>query len=75
MMPLQAGTQWDALSHAYYDGQLYNGFSSDCVTSQGAVHCGIDKVDVKGIVSRGVLLDVVRHRGAATRCPGPGPAR
>jgi kynurenine formamidase len=66
MMPLQSGTQWDALSHAYYDGQLYNGFSSDSVTSQGAVHCGIDKVDVKGIVSRGVLLDVVRHRGAGT---------
>src|SRR5262249_24277726 len=25
---------------------------------------GIDKVDVKGITSRGVLLDLVRHRGA-----------
>lgn len=66
MMPLQAGTQWDALSHAYYDDLLYNGFPAQSVTSQGAVHCGIDKVDGKGIVSRGVLLDVVRHRGAAT---------
>jgi kynurenine formamidase len=66
MMPLQAATQWDALSHAYYDGQLYNGFPADSVTSQGAIHCGIDKVDSKGIVSRGVLLDTVRHRGAET---------
>ena len=66
MMPLQAATQWDALSHAYYDGHLYNGFPADSVTSQGAIHCGIDKVDSKGIVSRGVLLDLVRHRGAET---------
>jgi kynurenine formamidase len=66
MMPLQCATQWDALSHAYYDGHLYNGFPADSVTSQGAIHCGIDKVDSKGIVSRGVLLDLVRHRGAET---------
>lgn len=66
IMPLQAATQWDALSHVYYDGQLYNGFPAASVTSQGAFHCGIDKVDGKGITSRGVLLDVVRHRGAQT---------
>ncbi|HEU4362036.1 MAG TPA: cyclase family protein [Mycobacterium sp.] len=64
IMPLQAATQWDALSHVYYDDQLYNGFSASSVTSLGAYHCGIDKVDGKGITSRGVLLDLVRHRGA-----------
>lgn len=64
IMPLQAATQWDALSHVYYDDKLYNGFPADSVTSQGAFHCGIDKVDGKGITSRGVLLDLVRHRGA-----------
>ena len=64
IMPLQAATQWDALSHVYYEDQLYNGFPAGSVTSQGAYRCGIDKVDSKGIVSRGVLLDVVRHRGA-----------
>ncbi|OBK24438.1 cyclase [Mycobacterium asiaticum] len=64
IMPLQAATQWDALSHVYYEDQLYNGFPADSVTSLGAFHCGIDKVDVKGITSRGVLLDLVRHRGA-----------
>lgn len=64
IMPLQAATQWDALSHVYYEDQLYNGFSAGSVTSLGAFHCGIEKVDVKGITSRGVLLDLVRHRGA-----------
>jgi kynurenine formamidase len=66
IMPLQAATQWDALSHVYYDDRLYNGFPADSVTSFGAFHCGIDKVDSKGITSRGVLLDLVRHRGAET---------
>ncbi|WP_181724322.1 cyclase family protein [Nocardia gipuzkoensis] len=66
IMPLQAATQWDALSHVYYDDHLYNGFPASSVTSLGAYHCGIDKVDGKGITSRGVLLDLVRHRGADT---------
>jgi len=64
IMPLQAASQWDALSHVYYEDQLYNGFPANSVTSMGAYHCGIDKVDGKGITSRGVLLDLVRHRGA-----------
>ena len=64
VMPLQAATQWDALSHVYYEDKLYNGFPADSVTSFGAYHCGIDKVDGKGIISRGVLLDAVRHRDA-----------
>jgi kynurenine formamidase len=64
IMPLQAATQWDALSHVYYDDQLYNGYPAGSVTSLGAYHCGIDKVEAKGITSRGVLLDLVRYRGA-----------
>ena len=68
IMPLQAATQWDALSHVYYEDQLYNGFPASSVTSFGAYHCGIDKVDVKGIASRGVLLDIVRLRGVETFC-------
>ena len=68
IMPLQAATQWDALSHVYYEDKLYNGFPANSVTSLGAFHCGIDKVDVKGITSRGVLLDVVRLRGVETFC-------
>ena len=63
VMNLQAASQWDAFSHVYYEDKLYNGFPADSVTSFGARHCGIDKVDVKGITSRGVLLDVVASPG------------
>jgi len=71
VMPLQAGTQWDALSHVYYEDKLYNGFPADSVTSFGAFHLGIEKVDGKGITTRGVLLDVVAHRGVEVFCePG-----
>jgi kynurenine formamidase len=64
MMPLQAATQWDALSHVYYEGQIYNGYSSDSVTSFGATRNSIDRVAAIGqIVGRGVLLDVARHKG------------
>lgn len=70
IMPLQAATQWDALSHVYYDGQLYNGFPASSVTSAGALRCGIDKVDVKGVTSRGVLIDMARHRGVDFIEPG-----
>ncbi len=63
IMPLQAATHWDALTHVYYEERLYNGFSSREVSSQGAHRCGIGCVIPKGVVSRGVLLDAVRHRG------------
>jgi kynurenine formamidase len=70
VMPLQASTQWDALSHVYYDGQLYNGFSASSVTSAGAFHCGIDKVAVRGVTSRGVLIDILKYRGVDFLEPG-----
>ena len=64
MMPLQAATQWDALSHVYYEQQFYNGFDANTCTSMGATKCSIDKVAAAGkIVGRGVLLDVARHQG------------
>lgn len=61
-MNVQGGTQWDALCHVYYDDTLYNGFDARCVHSGGATHDGIDKVHAE-FVSRGVLLDVARHKG------------
>ena len=64
IMPLQGSTQWDALSHVYYDGQLYNGYPASAVTSFGATKDSIDQIAGRGmIVSRGVLLDVAQHRG------------
>lgn len=64
IMPLQSCTQWDALSHFYYEGLLYNGVPSKAVTSLGATRNAIDPVARRGhIIGRGVLLDVARHRG------------
>ena len=59
---LQGSTQYDALGHVWYDGKLWNGY--DARTSVG----GLDKASVepiaqRGVVGRGLLLDMARHRG------------
>jgi kynurenine formamidase len=61
-MPLQGASQWDALAHVYYDGQLYNGYPASDVTVVGAFHDTIDRI-AKGVAGRGVLLDIARLRG------------
>lgn len=61
-MPLQCGTQWDALAHIFYRGQMYNGHGLEKVTSSGATVNSIDRI-ADGVVGRGILLDVPRHRG------------
>ncbi|MGE0820660.1 MAG: cyclase family protein [Candidatus Binatia bacterium] len=64
IMPLQGSTQWDALSHVYYDGHLYNGYPASAVNSFGATKDSIDQVAGQGLITtRGVLLDVAHHRG------------
>jgi kynurenine formamidase len=62
---LQAGTQWDALAHVFYDGQLYNGFPASGITSKGTNHLGFDKY-YDQLVTRGVLVDVARAQGVDT---------
>jgi kynurenine formamidase len=71
VMPLQGSTQWDALSHVYYDDLLYNGFAASTVSSLGASKNGIEVVAAAGhVTGRGVLLDVARHRGLASLAAG-----
>lgn len=62
-MPLQAATHWDAPSHVYYDGLLYNGFEASRVSSAGATVNGIEHASRFGLTTRGVLVDVARHVG------------
>ncbi len=62
IMPLQCGTQWDALAHVFYDGKMYNDRNIDLITSRGAKKNGIEAVK-NGVVGRGILLDIPRHRG------------
>jgi kynurenine formamidase len=62
-MPLQAASQWDGLAHVFYDGKMYNGYSvAENMTPHGAHHCSISRM-AKGIVGRGVLLDIARLKG------------
>ncbi|MGW4338453.1 cyclase family protein [Rhodococcus koreensis] len=62
----QAGTQWDALGHHGYVAEpgYYNGRSESDVLERGEL--GIDGPAEKGIVTRGVLLDVPRYFAART---------
>jgi kynurenine formamidase len=63
-LPLQCGTQWDALGHIFYDDRMWNGYDARLVDSNGAQKNSIDKVKDR-MVGRGVLLDVARHVGVA----------
>ena len=65
-MPLQGSTQWDALSHAWYDSTLYNGVDEAAIKSSpfagGATKLGIENVK-SSFVGRAVLIDVLSHKG------------
>ena len=64
-MPLQAATQWDALAHVHYDGVLYNNCKAcDTLSEKGASRLGIEHLATPGIMSRGVLLDILRLKRA-----------
>src|SRR5439155_27121217 len=64
---LQCSTQWDGLAHAWYGAELYNGVSQREIRgSSGARRLGIEKLH-KHFVARGVLLDVARALGVASR--------
>jgi kynurenine formamidase len=67
VMPTQAATHWDALSHLSWRGRMYNDVPADAVGVRGASKLGIDTLGA--IVSRGVLLDVARSLGV-DRLPG-----
>jgi kynurenine formamidase len=68
-MPLQCGTQWDALAHIFYRGQMYNGHGLEHVTSKGAFINGIENI-ADAVAGRGVLLDVPLYRGVDWLDPG-----
>ena len=62
---LQGSTQYDGLGHVWFDGKIWNGY--DARTTIG----GLDKASVeplaqRGVVGRGVLLDIARFRGKTT---------
>jgi kynurenine formamidase len=65
-------THLDALSHLFWKGKMYNNKPSELVTNrQGATIESIETVK-DGLISRGILLDVPRHRGVDWLTPGEG---
>ncbi|MER8042117.1 cyclase family protein [Streptomyces sp. NPDC094032] len=65
---LQAGTHWDALTHASHSGRIYNGRPAATITAHGrAEFSGIHTA--RHLVGRGVLLDVAAAKGV-DRLPG-----
>ena len=70
-MPLQCGTQWDALGHVFYGDKMWNGYDAKLVDSTGAKKNSIDKTRSK-MVGRGVLLDVARFKGGDYLADGYG---
>jgi kynurenine formamidase len=69
IMPTHCATQWDALSHCFVDGKMYNGFDAREISSLGARKNSIDKM-ARGIVGRGVLIDMPRFKGVPWLEPG-----
>ncbi|CAB4763165.1 MAG: cyclase family protein [Actinobacteria bacterium] len=59
---LQGSTQYDALGHVWYDHQIWNGYDSK-TTIGGLSKASILPIAEKGVVGRGILLDIARFRG------------
>jgi kynurenine formamidase len=59
---LQGSSQYDALGHVWYDGKIWNGYDAD-TTIGGLDRASVLPIAEKGIVGRGVLIDMARHRG------------
>ena len=62
-------THMDTICHFLYDGKMYNGYSQDEVTEDGAAKNSI--INFKnGIITRGVLMDMARYKGVDWLEPG-----
>ena len=64
-----AHTHMDSLCHLFHNDKLYNGFSRDVVTKDGALKLQIGNIK-SGIFTRGVLIDIPRLRGVEYLEPG-----
>jgi kynurenine formamidase len=66
---LQGSTQYDALGHVWYDGTIWNGFDAR-TTIGGLQKASVEPIAQRGVVGRGVLLDIARFRGKEHLEPG-----
>src|SRR5260370_29248024 len=62
-------THMDALCHPSYQGKMYNGFSADEVTKDGAPKHSILTAKA-GLMTRGILMDMTRLKAVDYLEPG-----
>lgn len=67
-MSIHGATHWDALSHVFHRGYMYNERACTEVTSKGAQANDIVGVADR-LVTRGVLVDVARYHGVDALAP------
>jgi len=65
-------THLDALCHVFWDGLMYNGRAASLVSVRAGALALPITVARRGIVTRGVLLDVAASRGVSWLDPGEG---
>ncbi|OZC73624.1 metal-dependent hydrolase [Rhodococcus sp. 06-462-5] len=68
-MYLQGSSQYDALGHLWCGDQIYNGYAAETTTG-GMKKASILPIAEKGIVGRGILIDIARHRGKKSLAKG-----
>lgn len=59
---LQGSTHYDAIGHVWYEDKLYNGIDAHETIGE-MKRASIMPIAEKGVVARGVLIDMARHRG------------
>lgn len=62
-------THLDALCHMFWQGKMYNGFSQEEVTKEGASKLSIANLK-QGVFTRGILIDLPRLKGVPYLEPG-----
>lgn len=62
---LQGSTQYDALGHVWFDGQIWNGYDAR-TTIGGLQKASVEPIAQRGVVGRAVLLDMARFRAKRT---------
>jgi kynurenine formamidase len=62
VLHLQSATHWDALSHIFHRGKMYNGYPAEHFSASGTRDNGAELLKAT-LVGRAILLDLPRAKG------------
>ena len=60
----QGSSQYDALGHVWYGDRIYNGYPAETTTG-GLKKASVLPIAERGVVGRGILIDIAKYRGKA----------